>query len=101
MGSRVLFTMAFLTASMCFAQEAGSAKPECNAQTKGSLWPEKIYRGNSVVPVEICVEKYWKYRWEQITVDISQLRAKRQAVTATAEKTVAENKAPHAPAASE
>lgn len=96
MGSRVLFTMAFLGLSVCFAQEAGAVKPECNAQTKGNLWPEKIFRGSNK-PVEICVARYWKYRWEQLTVDISQLRAKRQTVV----KPVSDEKPAHTPAASE
>jgi len=96
MGSRVLFVMPLLLVSACFAREAGAAKPECNAQTKGDFWPDKANRGSGV-PVEMCVEKHWKYRWEQLTVDISQLRRKHQTVATAAEKTPGENKPVHTP----
>lgn len=97
MGPRAFFAMPLLLAGACFAQEAGAAKPQCNAQTKGDLWPEKARRGSGV-PVEMCVEKHWKYRWEQLTVDISQLRSRRPPA---AEKTASDNKPNPTPAISE
>jgi hypothetical protein len=58
--------------SFC-APGAEPVKPVCNAQTQGNLWPEKTSRG-SEVPVEICSKVHRKYRWEQLTVDVSQLK---------------------------
>jgi hypothetical protein len=49
-------------------------KPICNAKTRGSLWPEKTSRG-AAVPIEICAPKRWAYSWQQLTVDVTQLRA--------------------------
>ncbi len=56
-----------------FAPGAEPVKPACNAQTRGDLWPEKTSRG-SEVPVEICSKVHRKYRWEQLTVDVSRLK---------------------------
>lgn len=50
------------------------SKPECTAQTRGKLWPEKTGHG-AATPVEICAPHGWHYRWEQLTVDVSQLKA--------------------------
>jgi hypothetical protein len=41
---------------------------------RGKLWPEKTSRGAGV-PIEICVPKRWKYAWQQLTIDVSQMRA--------------------------
>jgi hypothetical protein len=55
--------------------ETGKAeKPECNAQARGKLWPEKAGRGAST-PVEICAPHGFSYRWKQLTVDVSELKA--------------------------
>jgi len=64
-----------LIATACFGDEANPAKPECNAENEHKLWPEKNAR-HSGEPVEICVERRSKYKWEPVTVDISELRAK-------------------------
>jgi hypothetical protein len=52
-------------------------RPVCNAKTRGSLWPEKTSRG-AAVPIEICAPKHWAYSWQQLTVDVTQLRAAAQ-----------------------
>jgi hypothetical protein len=65
----------FATVS-CFAQSAvhsETEKPACTERIRGKLWPEKAAR-TARVPVEICAPKRWKYRWQQITIDVSQLR---------------------------
>jgi hypothetical protein len=58
-------------------------KPVCDARSRGTLWPENTTRGAGV-PVEICAMKGWHYRWQQLTVDVSQLKAavKRKQVVA-------------------
>jgi hypothetical protein len=58
-------------------------RPACNAQMRGKLWPEKTSRGAGV-PIEICVPKRWKYTWQQLTIDVSQMKAmaRRKAVMA-------------------
>jgi hypothetical protein len=69
-----LFLIPVVLAAACLADDATSAKPECNAQNLHKIWPEKADR-RSGVPVEICVEKHLRYRWQALTVDISELRA--------------------------
>lgn len=55
--------------------ETGAAeKPECTEQTRGKLWPEKAGRGAST-PVEICAPHGFRFRWTQLTVDVSELKA--------------------------
>ena len=62
-----------LAISAC-APGAESAKPACNAQTRGDLWPETARASGT--PIEICSKAHKRYRWEQLTVDISQLKGK-------------------------
>lgn len=50
-------------------------KPACTAQTAHLVWPEKSER-QSGGPVEICVARHFRYKWQPLTVDISELRAK-------------------------
>jgi hypothetical protein len=69
------FLIAMLVATACYGEEAAVVKPVCSAETQGKLWPEKTSRGSGV-PVEICVARHWKYRWEQLTVDVSQLKGR-------------------------
>lgn len=57
----------------CFAEEATPAKPECNAENLHKIWPEKT-NWRPDVPIEICVEKHLRYRWQPMTVNISDLR---------------------------
>ena len=59
------------------AADTQHSKPVCNAKTRGSLWPEKTSRG-AAVPIEICAPKHWTYSWQQLTVDVAQLRAAAQ-----------------------
>jgi hypothetical protein len=65
-----------LAAPLCAVGEeaAPKQKPACDAKSRGKLWPEKGGRGADT-PVEICAPKGWHYRWEQLTVDVSQLKA--------------------------
>ncbi len=56
------------------AGDTQHSKPVCSAKTRGSLWPEKTSRG-AAVPIEICAPKHWAYAWQQLTVDVAQLRA--------------------------
>jgi hypothetical protein len=61
-----------LLAASCCASGAGPAKPVCNAQTRGELWPETARVSGT--PIEICSKAHRKYRWRQLTVDVSQLK---------------------------
>ena len=63
-----------MLAAACFADDTSPAKPECNAENRHRIWPEKTSRRPGV-PVEICVEKHSRYVWQPLTVDISELRA--------------------------
>ena|ERR1700691_3763130 len=77
-----------LVATTCGAQDAEPVKPACNVPTQGKLWPEKTSRGNGV-PIEICAARFWNFRWEQLTVDVSQLKAKHKPAIAAAPVTPA------------
>jgi len=68
------FVVAMLIGTAVYAAAADPPKPPCNAQTRGKLWPEKTSRGAGV-PIEICAPKRWKYAWQQLTIDVSQMRA--------------------------
>jgi hypothetical protein len=70
----VLLVVPALLAVPSPAQGAESVKPVCNAKARGRLWPEKTSHG-AAVPIEICAPKGFGYRWQQVTVDVSQLRA--------------------------
>jgi len=70
--SLLLFPLA-LSAAAPRLETRKDDKPECTAQTRGKLWPEKAGRG-AATPVEICAPHGWHYRWEQLTVDVSQLK---------------------------
>jgi hypothetical protein len=61
-----------LLAASCCSSGAEPAKPVCNAQTRGKLWPETARVSGT--PIEICSKVHRKYRWQQLTVDISQLK---------------------------
>ena len=54
----------------CLAQEPD--RPVCNAQNRGRLWPEGSTR-DTCRAVEICGRSGGKYRWEPVTVHVSQL----------------------------
>jgi hypothetical protein len=53
---------------------AEKTKPVCTEKTRGKIWPEKTSRGAGV-PIEICAPKRFHYRWQQLTIDISKLKA--------------------------
>jgi len=81
-GVRLAIPM-LLAVSGC-APGAEPAKPACSAQTRGDLWPEKADRVSGV-SIEVCSKTNWKYRWRQLTIDVSQLKNKsgRKPVMAT------------------
>jgi hypothetical protein len=53
---------------------AEKPKPECTEKTRGKIWPEKTSRGADV-PIEICAPKRFHYEWQQLTIDVSQLKS--------------------------
>ena len=57
---------------LCWAQDDPAQKPICNAETHGMLWPAHI-SGHDRVPIEMCSVKLWKFKWHQLTVDVSDL----------------------------
>jgi hypothetical protein len=56
------------------AEDARHSKPVCTAKIRGKIWPEKT-SANSAVPTEMCAPRRFSYRWQQLTVDVSELRA--------------------------
>jgi hypothetical protein len=69
----IFLTVPALLTVPCSAQSVQAGKPACNEKARGRLWPEKTSRG-AAVPIELCAHKGWRYRWQQLTVDVSQLR---------------------------
>jgi hypothetical protein len=61
-------------AGSAYAEDSPPAKPACNEKTRGKLWPKRAGRHSAVSPIEMCAMHLWRYRWEQLTVDVSQLR---------------------------
>src|SRR5215469_15401923 len=54
----------------CFAQQSG--KPACTARTQGMAWREQNAR-NACGEIQVCTLNVWKYRWQPVTVHVSQL----------------------------
>jgi hypothetical protein len=77
MGAVKWLAIPLLMAFSCYAQNPPPAeKPACNAENRGKIWPEKAARHSATAPIELCSMRFWRYRWQQLTVDISHLRAK-------------------------
>lgn len=70
-----------LAASAAPIPTTGAAKPVCNAQTLGRMWPDAA-NGNPRLMVklsqagelEICSRGDWRYGWKSPTVSVTQLR---------------------------
>ena len=58
--------------TLCCAFAETPAKPKCEARNRGELWPPVNLR-DSCHALEMCTRDVWKYRWEPLTVSISQL----------------------------
>ena len=67
----------------CYAEDLPQEKPPCNAQNRGKLWPKEAGRHTAAGPVEMCLMRLWRYRWQPLTVDVSQLRSESAATTTT------------------
>ncbi len=59
---------------------AENAKPQCNAKNRGSLWPAQANTDPAAArkalrcgELQMCTAGTWKYRWEPMTVSLSQL----------------------------
>ena len=57
--------------TLCCLSHAAE-KPPCNARNKGEVWPPPGAR-SAGRPLEMCTLNVWKYRWELVTVPVSQL----------------------------
>ena len=55
-------------------------KPPCNARNHGMLWSGG-HAPDARGPIELCALSVWKYRWEPLTVDVSQLAKDRKSKT--------------------
>ena len=70
--------MSVLCGWACFAEE--SARPACNARNNGQFWPEQANTNHAAArraercgELQICAPSQWRYRWQPLTVHISQL----------------------------
>lgn len=62
----------------CFAED--TARPSCNAQNRGRLWPEQANTDPAFArqagrcgELRMCSLGVWKYDWAPLTVHITQL----------------------------
>jgi hypothetical protein len=78
------FAIPILITMSGYAENPSPLKPVCNAQTRGKLWPENTARHAATAPIELCSMRRWRYRWEQLTIDVTQLRSKVAIVKAPA-----------------
>jgi hypothetical protein len=57
----------------CYGQEPAQEKrPSCNKHNHGMLWSEKT-TNNSRAATQVCALDVWRYHWQAITVDYSEL----------------------------
>jgi hypothetical protein len=73
-----LAALPILLSGLCLAAQNG--KPRCSAKLHGRFWPEQANSDAKLAvalarsgELEICSVRVWKYRWESLTVHISQL----------------------------
>ena len=71
--------MALLTllSAACMAEEE---RPRCTSLIRGRFWPEQANwdraasrRAEQCGELMICTQRAWRYRWEPLTVHVSQL----------------------------
>jgi hypothetical protein len=62
-----------LMAASCYGQEPVKEKrPACNKQNHGILWTQKT-TNHSRAATQVCALDVWRYHWQSITVDYSEL----------------------------
>lgn len=61
-----------LLVTVCSGWAAQTAKPECNSANRGEVWPARKDQ-TSASAVEMCTLRRWRYRWERVTVSLSEL----------------------------
>lgn len=59
-------------------------KPRCTAQTRGQFWPDEANHDPKAAralakegKLELCTAKIWRYRWEPLSVTLTDLIKKR------------------------
>jgi hypothetical protein len=77
-----LAALAILLSGLCLAGQYG--KPRCSAKLRGRFWPEQANSDAKLAltlaragQLEMCAVRVWKYRWENLTVHVSQLSKER------------------------
>jgi hypothetical protein len=77
-----LTALAILLSGLCLAEQDG--KPRCSAKLRGRFWPEQANSDAKLAvtvarsgQLEMCAVRVWKYRWETLTVHVSQLAKER------------------------
>jgi hypothetical protein len=63
--------MAVLMLAACLQAEQ-PVRPTCNREHRGQLWPEQKSK-QPCRAIEICTMRRLRYRWEPLTVHVSQL----------------------------
>ena len=66
---KLIYTLVLISAS---AGSQPSEKPRCTKENRGMVWPPESAR-NNCSEVEVCTFHIWNYRWESVTVHVSQL----------------------------
>jgi len=70
-----------LSSSVMPVPAPGVARPACNAQTSGRMWPDAangnprlLVKLSQTGELEICTRGDWRYGWKSPTVSLTQLR---------------------------
>lgn len=78
-----LAALAIPLSGLCLAGQDG--KPRCSAKLRGRYWPEQANSDARLAvtlarsgQLEMCAARVWKYRWETLTVHVSQLAKERE-----------------------
>jgi len=66
------FTLLVLFAMALSSWADSSARPPCNAHNRGAVWPT-AREGDNRQPAQVCTLNVWKYRWQTVTVSVSDL----------------------------
>jgi hypothetical protein len=77
-----------LATAACYAEEP--KKPRCNGKSEGLFWPEEANtdriaagRLSRCGALEVCVLRGWRYKWQPLSVHVSQLGKKSGALPAS------------------
>jgi hypothetical protein len=75
---KLIYTLVLISAS---AGLPPSERPRCTKENRGMVWPPESAR-DACSEVEVCTFHVWNYRWDAVTVHVSQLAKNKRRRTA-------------------